>query len=195
MVAIEAHGKLFGHRSMHDWSWAVESVIHEAEELNPAGVGKDAMAVDPRSGDERQRFIIDFVQRRIETYNQELGGGVAVRKDRNGYSLIREDVGIPLARLRPIADQGGSFEVLCWSRSSDAGGRSASGASRCKAWTKPSISSPPTRWIAFGHEPNRCVAGSIVSLDAVPPPAVPQPKRGVSQHDEPGPDIDHVEGR
>lgn len=81
-------------------------------------VRKDAVAVDLRSGDERQRVIIDFVQRRIETYNQELGGGVAVRKDRGGYTLIREDIGIPLARLRPNAEKGGSFEVLCWSRSS-----------------------------------------------------------------------------
>jgi len=79
-------------------------------------VRKDAVAVDPRSGDEGRRDIIDFVQRRIEAYNQELGGGVSVRKDRSGYTLIREDIGIPLARLRPDEEKG-SFEVLCWSRS------------------------------------------------------------------------------
>jgi hypothetical protein len=82
-------------------------------------VRKDAVAVDRQSGTERQRVIIDFIQRRIETYNQELGGGVSVRKDRSGYTLIREDMGIPLARLRPIGENGGSFEVLYWSRGSE----------------------------------------------------------------------------
>ena len=69
-------------------------------------VRKDAVAVDPRSGDERQRVIIDFVQRRIETYNQELGGGVAVRKDRGGYTLIREDIGIPTRSASPERREG-----------------------------------------------------------------------------------------
>ena len=79
-------------------------------------VRKDAVTVDPQSDDARQRDIIDFIQRRIEAYNQELGGGVSVRKDRSGYTLIRDDMGIPLARLRPNLDKG-SFEVLYWSRS------------------------------------------------------------------------------
>jgi hypothetical protein len=61
--------------------------------------------------------IIDFIQRRIEAYNNELGGGVAVRKNRDGYTLIREDTGTPMARLRPDARHG-SFEVLCWSKRS-----------------------------------------------------------------------------
>jgi hypothetical protein len=64
-----------------------------------------------------QSVIIDFIQRRIEAYNDELGGGVAVRKNRDGYTLIREDTGSPMARLRPDARQG-SFEVLCWSKRS-----------------------------------------------------------------------------
>jgi hypothetical protein len=59
--------------------------------------------------------IIDFVQRRIEAYNNELGGGVSVRKDKDGYTLIREDTGAPMARLRPNSRQG-SFEVLCRSK-------------------------------------------------------------------------------
>jgi hypothetical protein len=61
--------------------------------------------------------IINFIQRRIEAYNNELGGGVAVRKNRDGYTLIRQDTGSPLARLRPITSEG-SFAVLCWNKSS-----------------------------------------------------------------------------
>jgi hypothetical protein len=58
--------------------------------------------------------ILDFVQRRIEAFNVEQGGGVAVRKDAHGYTLLQEDSGIPIARLRP---QGKSdkFELLYWS--------------------------------------------------------------------------------
>jgi hypothetical protein len=65
----------------------------------------------------RRSVIIDFIQRRIEAYNDELGGGVSVRKDRDGYTLIREDAGTPMARLRPDSREG-SFEVLCWSKGS-----------------------------------------------------------------------------
>jgi hypothetical protein len=61
--------------------------------------------------------IIDFIQRRIEAYNNELGGGVSVRKHRDGYTLTREDTGAPMARLRADA-RPGSFEVLCWSKRS-----------------------------------------------------------------------------
>jgi hypothetical protein len=79
-------------------------------------VRKSAVAPDRQSGEEVRTVIIDFIQRRIEAFNEELGGGVSVRKDRNGYTLIREDTGLPMARLRPDESNGG-FEVLCWSRS------------------------------------------------------------------------------
>ena len=39
-------------------------------------------------------------------------GGVSVRKDARGYTLMREDDGIPVARLRPKGQ--GLFEVLYW---------------------------------------------------------------------------------
>jgi hypothetical protein len=77
---------------------------------------KAHVALDPEAGGQARTVIIDFIQRRIEAYNHEQGGGVAVRKDRTGYSLIREDTGTPLARLR-ASEPDGSFEVLCWSRS------------------------------------------------------------------------------
>jgi len=79
-------------------------------------IRKGALAPAPPTGEEGRTVIIDFIQRRIESYNEELGGGVSVRKDRNGYTLIRDDTGLPMARLRPDARKG-SFEVLCWSRS------------------------------------------------------------------------------
>jgi hypothetical protein len=71
----------------------------------------------PRSASARGRAVIlDFVQNRIEAYNKEQGGGVYVRKDRSGYTLIREDSGMPVARLRPKAKEDpGHFEVLYWS--------------------------------------------------------------------------------
>jgi hypothetical protein len=56
--------------------------------------------------------ILDFVQSRIEVYNREHGGGVFVRKDSRGYTLIREDDGMPIARLRPRSQ--GQFEILYW---------------------------------------------------------------------------------
>ena len=109
--------------------------------------------MDLRSGDERQRVIIDFVQAGIETYNQELGGGVAVRKDRGGYTLIREDIGIPLARLRPNAEKGGrASRCFAGAEAATAWRPIGEWASPCKAWMKPSNTSPPTRWIASGRE-------------------------------------------
>ena len=51
---------------------------------------------------------------RIRTFNQKMGGGVAVRKAGRGYSLFREDDGRPIARLRPTGD-GDCVEVLWWS--------------------------------------------------------------------------------
>jgi hypothetical protein len=56
--------------------------------------------------------ILDFVQSQIEVFNHQHGGGVAVRKDARGYTLTREDDGIPIARLRPRSQ--GEFEVLYW---------------------------------------------------------------------------------
>ncbi|MGO9464089.1 MAG: hypothetical protein ACLQIB_00775 [Isosphaeraceae bacterium] len=62
--------------------------------------------------------IIDFVQSRIEAFNREQGGGVSVRKDARGYTLIREDTGTPVARLRP-KERSRRFEVLRWSADQD----------------------------------------------------------------------------
>jgi hypothetical protein len=58
--------------------------------------------------------ILDFVQSRIEAFNREQGGGVAVRKDTHGYTLTCEDTGMPVARLRP-KEKGRRFEILRWS--------------------------------------------------------------------------------
>ncbi|MGO9597437.1 MAG: hypothetical protein ACLP7Q_05390 [Isosphaeraceae bacterium] len=58
--------------------------------------------------------VLDFVQSRIEAFNEEQGGGVAVRKDAHGYTLLRQDYGTPIARLRP-RESGDRFEVLYWS--------------------------------------------------------------------------------
>ncbi len=58
-------------------------------------------------------IILDFIQSRIELFNEQHGGGVSVRKDARGYTLIREDDGIPVARLRPKGE--GLFELLYWS--------------------------------------------------------------------------------
>ena len=45
-------------------------------------------------------MILDFVKCRIEAFNREQGGGVAVSKDDMGYTLTSEDTGIPIAKLR-----------------------------------------------------------------------------------------------
>lgn len=37
----------------------------------------------------------------IEAFNQAKGGGVIIQRAAKGYSLFREDNGIPAARLRP----------------------------------------------------------------------------------------------
>ena len=44
-----------------------------------------------RSGTRGRAITLDFVQFRIEAFNREQGGGVSVRKDRNGYTLVREN--------------------------------------------------------------------------------------------------------
>lgn len=74
------------------------------------GGSKAAVAAEPP-------VILDFVESRIEAYNQHRGGGVGVRKDRHGYTLFREDCGEPIARLRPRSD--GRFAVLYWNVFSD----------------------------------------------------------------------------
>jgi hypothetical protein len=67
-----------------------------------------------RSRGADRAVVLDFVQSRIEAFNVEQGGGVAVRKDAHGYTLIRDDTGTPIARLRP-RESGDRFEVLYWS--------------------------------------------------------------------------------
>jgi len=57
--------------------------------------------------------IMDFVKARIEAYNDAHGGGVKVRHDPRGYSLVRAVTGEPVARLRS-PDNGKRFEVLYW---------------------------------------------------------------------------------
>jgi hypothetical protein len=58
--------------------------------------------------------ILDFVESRIDAFGRRFGGGVVVgvRKDRHGYTLLHQDSGEPIARLRPRAD--GRFIVLYW---------------------------------------------------------------------------------
>jgi hypothetical protein len=70
------------------------------------------------SGAGARAITLDFVQFRIEAFNREQGGGVVVRKDRNGYTLVGEDTGVPIARLRP-KDPKGNYEVLYWSPDTD----------------------------------------------------------------------------
>ena len=70
------------------------------------------------SGPRGRAITLDFVQYRIEAFNREQGGGVSVRKDRNGYTLVREETGMPVARLRP-KDVKGQYEVLYWSPDTD----------------------------------------------------------------------------
>ena len=82
----------------------------------PAGSrGRRSDAPSSARGDGQGRaVVIDFVQSRIEAFNDEQGGGVAVRKDAHGYTLIQIDTGLPVARLRP-RESGDRFEVLYWS--------------------------------------------------------------------------------
>ena len=73
----------------------------------------DARAANPPASSGRGRAVIlDFIQSQIEAFNDQHGGGVSVRKDARGYTLMREDDGIPVARLRPKGQ--GLFEVLYW---------------------------------------------------------------------------------
>jgi hypothetical protein len=79
-------------------------------------VKKGDAALDRAPGKGGRAVIIDFVQSRIEAFNEDQGGGIAVRKDRTGYTLVVELTGVPVARLRPDVHKG-SFEVLYWCKS------------------------------------------------------------------------------
>ena len=76
-------------------------------------VNSGAVAPARDSEQKGEAIILDFVQSRIEAFNQEQGGGVSVQKDSKGYTLVREDTGLPIARLR-TKDARGNFEVLYW---------------------------------------------------------------------------------
>jgi hypothetical protein len=78
------------------------------------------VAADPgrRSSHTGPAIILDYVQSRIEAFNDRHGGGIFVRKDAKGYTLIRADNGEPVARLRPRGAKG-RFEVLYWNRYRD----------------------------------------------------------------------------
>jgi hypothetical protein len=74
-------------------------------------IGKGAAGPGRRATASERAVILDFVQFRIEAFIERQGGGVSVRKDRGGYTLIRDDTGTPVARLRPT-DRKGGFEVF-----------------------------------------------------------------------------------
>jgi hypothetical protein len=59
-------------------------------------------------------MALDLTLARIEAYNEAHGGGVAVRKVANGYTLIRESTSEPLARLRPVG-LNDRWSILWWS--------------------------------------------------------------------------------
>lgn len=81
-------------------------------------VSAGAASSHGRSDSRGRAVLLDFVRHRIEVFNREQGGGVLVRKDRNGYTLVREESGVPIARLRPQENKG-QYEVLCWSPQTD----------------------------------------------------------------------------
>lgn len=64
----------------------------------------------PRS---KNPTILDLTLRRIEIFNEANGGGVSVCKDGHGYTLLREDIGAPVARLKPLRSTG-LLEILRW---------------------------------------------------------------------------------
>ena len=75
-------------------------------------VRQDSTAAADPPGREVRAVILDFVQGQIEAFDEQHGGGIFVRKDPRGYTLIRQDDGLPVARLRPGKE--GLFEVLYW---------------------------------------------------------------------------------
>jgi hypothetical protein len=74
-------------------------------------VAKRASRRVHRATASERAVVLDFVLFRIEAFIQKQGGGVSVRRDRGGYTLIRDDTGTPVARLRP-QDRKGGFEIL-----------------------------------------------------------------------------------
>ena len=104
-----------------------------------------------RTLDEGRAVVLDFVQSRIEAFNAEQGGGVAVRKDAHGYTLLHQDSGMPIARCAPGTPATGS-RCFTGAPSANAGSPSA----RWEGWSSPSSmrssSSPTTRWTASGGE-------------------------------------------
>jgi hypothetical protein len=81
---------------------------------NPPGqrLGRGRVSPPRLSARTGEPVILDFVQSQIEAFNQEHGGGVFVRRDPRGYTLIRQDDGVPVARLRSKARA--LFEILYW---------------------------------------------------------------------------------
>ena len=77
-----------------------------------------------RPHDPGRAIVLDFVQSRIEAFNDQHGGGVAVRKDAHGYTLFLQDNGKPMARLRPANRAIGS-RCCAGIPSANAGSRSA----------------------------------------------------------------------
>ena len=115
-------------------------------------VTKEAAQSSDRAARRAASVILDFVQSRIEAFNREQGGGVSVRKDARGYTLIREDTGTPLARLRP-KESGRCFEVLRWSHDQDCWRPAAMMGTTLLSLDDALDFIATTRWIASG--PNR----------------------------------------
>ena len=86
-----------------------------------------------RTLDEGRAVVLDFVQSRIEAFNAEQGGGVAVRKDAHGYTLLHQDSGMPIARCAPGTPATGS-RCFTGAPSANAGFPSA----RWEGWSSPS---------------------------------------------------------
>ena len=77
-----------------------------------------------------------------------------VRTEPNGYVLIREDTGTPSPGCAATARRAGT--TCSTGGATPAGGdRPGRSAARSFPWTKPSNSSPPTRWTASGRRPER----------------------------------------
>ncbi len=51
---------------------------------------------------------------RIVAFNRAKGGGVLIEKRSHGYSLVHEDKGRPIARLRP-SGKDDLVEIMWWS--------------------------------------------------------------------------------
>ncbi len=90
----------------------------KSKNRSPEQAPPGASGSGSRSEQGGRAITLDFVQHKIEAFNREQGGGVSVRKDRNGYNLVRDDTGTPIARLRP-KEPTGKYEVLYWSPDTD----------------------------------------------------------------------------